>query len=123
MSDRQQLQALFCQRFGCPPSEYEERAFKRCLYWHARLLAPLVRLVAPDFFAEDFKFMHYLGAAIDLKDAKVDALNFQAANRGNPTFWRTGCKLRVSGRKASRLARTLFSNRQKHETRKEPPSP
>ena len=106
---RQQFQLLFCQRLDCPSSEYEKRAFRKCLYWHARLLAPLVRMVKPDFFAEDFKFIRYLGAATDLREAGVDLLNFRDVNRGQPSFWRTGLKIRVSGRKASRLARELFT--------------
>ena len=84
-------------------------AFRKCLYWHARLLAPVVRRLAPDFFAEDFKFIHYLGAAAGVRDADVDVLNFRDVNLGKPSFWRTGWKIRVSGRKASRLVRELFA--------------
>ena len=113
MPDQPQLQILCCSRFKCTPSEYEDKAFNKCLYWHARLLAPFVRLLAPDFFAEDYKFIRYFGAATDFKDARIDALNFQEANRGNPGMWRTGFKIRVSGRKASRLARRLFPNQKK----------
>ncbi len=63
----------------------------------------------PEFFAEDLRFIRYLGAATDLREASVDALNFQEANRGYPGFWRTGLKLRVSGRKATKLAQQLFA--------------
>jgi hypothetical protein len=103
-----QLQSLFCQRFNCPLSEYEERAFKKCLYWRARLLAPLVRRLDPEFFAADRRFIRYLGAATDLREANVDALNFQSSNRAHPSLWRTGLKIRVSGRKATMLAQQLF---------------
>jgi hypothetical protein len=58
---RQNFQVLVCQRFHCPTSEYEERVFRKCLYWHARLLAPVVRRLKSDFFTEDFKFIRYLG--------------------------------------------------------------
>ena len=80
-----------------------------CLYSHARLLAPVVRRLNPDFFAEDFKFIRYLGAAAGSRDADVDVLNFHDLNLGKPSFWRTGLKIRVSGRKASRLAHALFT--------------
>lgn len=109
MAEPQQFRSLFCCRFGCPDSEYERRAFRRCLYWHARLLGPLARWLNPDFFVEDRRFIRYLGDATDLREASVDALNFQATNAAHPRFWRTGCKIRVSGRKASRLAQELFS--------------
>jgi len=105
----QQFRALFCQRFNCPPSEYERRAFRKCLYFHAKFLAPLLLVLKPDLFAEDFKFIRYLGASTGLREVGLDLLNFRDANRGKPGFWRTSLNLRVSGRKAGRLARELFA--------------
>ena len=106
---KQNFQLLVCQRFSCPPSEYEERVFRKCLYWHARLLVPVVRRLNPDFFTEDFKFIRYLGESIGLRETNADLMNFRDANLGKPSFWRTGLKIRVSGRKASRLAQQLFA--------------
>jgi hypothetical protein len=103
-----QFQSLFCQRFRCPASAYEVKAFSKCLYWHARLLAPVLRRLAPRFFAEDFKFIRNLGESTGVRDADVDVKNFHDVNTGNPSFWRTGCKIRVSGRKANKLVRDLF---------------
>lgn len=100
---------LVCQRFNCPTSEYEERAFRKCLYWHARLLAPVVRRLKPDFFAEDFKFIRYLGASTGLREVGADLLNFRDANLGKRSIWRTTLKIRASGRKASSLAQQLFA--------------
>ena len=68
-----------------------------------------MRRLSPDFFAEDFKFIRYLGESTGLREVGVDLLNFRAANLGKPSFWRTGMKIRVSGRKASRLAQDLFA--------------
>ena len=104
----QHFQFLFCQRFRCPPSAYEARAFRKCLYWHAKLLAPVLRRLKPDFFAQDFKFIRHLGESTDLREVTVDVLNFRDVNLSRSTFWRSGWKIRVSGRKASRLARELF---------------
>ena len=106
---RQELRLLVCQRFNCPTSEYEERVFRKCLYWHARLLAPVVRRLNPGFFAEDFKFIRYLGASTGLREVITDLMNFRDANLGQASFWRTTLKIRVSGRKASRLAQQLFA--------------
>ena len=103
------FQLLVCQRFNCPTSEYEEKVFRKCLYWHARLLAPVVRRLNPDFFTEDFKFIRYLGESTSLRETNADLMNFRDANLGKPSFWRTTLKIRVSGRKASRLARQLFT--------------
>jgi hypothetical protein len=106
---RQNFQSLVCQRFKCAPSEYEETAFRECLYWHARLLAPVVRRLSPDFFTEDFKFIGYLGASTGLREIRADMMNFRDANLGQPSFWRITLKIRVSGRKANRLAQQLFA--------------
>jgi hypothetical protein len=103
-----EFQALFCERFGCPPSEYERRAFRKCLYWHARWLAPVMGKLNSNFFAEDFKFIRYLGESTGLQEVGADLLNYQDANAGRLSFWRTTLKFRVSGRKANRLARELF---------------
>ncbi|HWW02905.1 MAG TPA: hypothetical protein VNZ64_24610 [Candidatus Acidoferrum sp.] len=105
----QQFQELFCQRFNCSPSEYEERAFRVCLYWHARWLAPVLRKLKPDLFAEDFKFIRYLGASTGLSKAGLDLLDFRHVNLGKRSFWRISLRIRLSSRKASRLAQQLFA--------------
>lgn len=105
----QQLKALFCERFGCPPVAYEERAFRQCLYWHARFLAPVIRRLSPRFFAEDFRLIRDLGATTDWREANSEVLNFQDTNRAKASMLRTGLRIRVSGRKASDLANRLFS--------------
>ena len=102
------LQHLFCERFGCSEEEFEERAFRRCLYWHARLLAPALRFLNPGLFESDFRFIRYLGAATDWQEAKTDVNNFHVLNDGKPSFWREALRLRVSGRKATKLARELL---------------
>ena len=47
--NRQKFQLLMCQRFNCPTSEYNERVFRKCLHWHARWLALVLRRLQPDF--------------------------------------------------------------------------
>jgi hypothetical protein len=104
-----QLNLLFCEQFGCPAADYVHRAFQHCLYLHAKPVAPLLLKVSPRFFLEDFKFMADLGHATTMHEAKADWLDFNDANSGPGNFWRATFKLRVSGRKAMRLAGELFS--------------
>jgi hypothetical protein len=106
---RQELRTLFCARFDCSLEQYEELAFCRCLPWYARLLAPLLRKLNPEFFAEDFRFIRYLGTATGGRDVNSEVLAFQDTNRAKRSFLRTGFHLRVSGRKAAGLAQSLFS--------------
>ncbi|MGA2174285.1 MAG: hypothetical protein ABSH38_04790 [Verrucomicrobiota bacterium] len=102
------FKSLFCERFGCPPEDYEERAFRKFLFWHARFLAPVVRTLKPDFFADDFEFIRYLGNAVDVRQAKVDALDFRDLDRKHWRLLHTGLRIRVSHRKARRLAFQLL---------------
>ncbi|MGA2747193.1 MAG: hypothetical protein ABSG59_00345 [Verrucomicrobiota bacterium] len=102
------FRSLFCASFGCSPAEYEERAFRGLLYWHARILAPAVRAIKPDFFLEDFKFIRYLGDAVDARQAKVDVLDFRDMDRKRWQLLHSGLRIRVSHRKARRLVFQLF---------------
>jgi hypothetical protein len=99
---------LFCEKFECSPENYEERAFRKFLYWHARFLAPVIRIVYPGFFLEDFKFIRYLGDSVDTRQARVDVLDFKDINRKRWRMLHGSLRIRVSGRKASRLALQLF---------------
>jgi hypothetical protein len=103
------LKARFCGHFQCPESDYERRALSRCLYFHARLLSPFFRLLNPSFFDEDRKLIHYLGDVTVSRDAMREVLTFQDSNLAHPTFMRTYLRVRASGRKAKKLAETLFA--------------
>jgi hypothetical protein len=102
------FKSLFCEKFGCSPEEYEERAFREFLYWHAGLLAPLLRKLNADFFVDDFNFIRYLGEALDARQAKVDMLDFRDVNRKRWGLLHGGLRIRVSYRKARRLAFELL---------------
>lgn len=82
--------------------------FRRCLYWHAKLMAPLLRRLNANFFNDDIKFIRYLGASTALREIYQDLMSFRDANLGRRNLWRTVFRFRVSGRKAARLAQKLF---------------
>lgn len=82
--------------------------FRKCLYWHARWLALVVRRFQPDFFATDFRFIQRLGVAVGSQDAEAAVLNFRKMRFRGPSFWRIRLRIRVSSRKASKLAQDLF---------------
>jgi len=102
------FKTLFCERFKCPPEEFDERAFRMVLYWHARVLAPVLRIISPNFFLEDFNFIRYLGESLDVRQAKVDVLDFKDLDRKHWRLLHSGLRIRVSHRKARRLAFQLF---------------
>ena|SRR5579862_1775249 len=110
------LKSLFCEKFGCPPGDYEERAFRKCLYWHARVLAPVIRVVKPDFFQEDLKLIGYLGEAEGVRDATADLVEYSYLNRAHGRFMHANLNLRVSGKKASQMVNQLFQQASRVKT-------
>ena len=105
----QSLRSLLCERFKCPIPAYEERAFRRCLYWPARFSAPAIRRLSRGFFSRDFEFIRSLGESAGLREAFEDSRNSYDLNRVTPSLPRTSLRIRVSGRRANRLAERLFS--------------
>jgi hypothetical protein len=102
------LRSLFCERFNCPPSEYEIRALRKCLYLHARIIAPLLRWFNPGCFERDLVFLDYFGKAKNWQEVtgEIAALHYQ--DRTKPRVARNALRLRISGRKANKLAAKLF---------------
>jgi len=104
---RQPLKAVFCGRFDCSPEHFEQLAFRHCLPGHARILAPLVLRFAPRFFQADLQLIRDLGNVSDWRSARAEILIFQE-DAANATFLRRTLRIRVSGRKAARLAGSLL---------------
>jgi hypothetical protein len=105
----QQIRLLFCQRYNCPAPKFEARALRKCLYWHARWLAPVVRLVKPRFFAEDLAFIHHLGEASSMEEIESALLHFRAVSLDHKSYLRIALKIRVSSRKAFQLVQELLA--------------
>jgi hypothetical protein len=102
------LKSLFCERYHCSPSEYEKRALRKCLYLHARILAPLLRLLNPGCFERDLVFIEYFGRAKNWEEVTTEIAALHDQDRFKPRFARSTLRFRVSGRKASKLAAKLF---------------
>jgi len=100
--------ALFCEEHGCAPPEFEERAFRACLYWRARLLAPLIRLIWPSYFNTDFEFIRYLAETPGRRDAMNELAGYVEANDARGGFARRVLRIRISSRKTSVLIERLF---------------
>lgn len=62
------LAARYCAHHGLPAEKFERAVFWRALYPHARLLYPLIHLVAPDFFAADHRLVETLGRTTRLRE-------------------------------------------------------
>ena len=104
----QDFMSLFCEEFHCPPSEFEERAFRTCLYWRARVLAPLIRIIGPRYFDRDFALIRYLAKTPGWRDAMNELSAYMEANDTKGGFARKILRIRISARKVGQLAGRLF---------------
>jgi len=103
------LKSLFCERFKCPPSEFEKRALRKCLYRHARMTAPLLRWFDADWFERDLLFINFFGSAKNWQEVVAELDAFRYREHLQPRFTRIAWRLRVSARKANKLAFDLFT--------------
>jgi hypothetical protein len=102
------LRSVFCERFNCPPSEFEKRAFRKCLYFPAKLTAPLLRWFDPGWFERDLLFIRDLGNAKNWQQVTAELDAFHYREHLQPRYARVTLRLRVSARKANKLAFELF---------------
>jgi len=102
---------LFCELHHCPPSEYEERAFRICLYWRARILSPLIRAIRPRFFEPDFELIRYLAKCQGRRNANNELAAFMEATDSRGNFARRVLRFRISSRKAGMLVNRVFELR------------
>jgi len=102
------LRSVFCEKFKCSEAEFEKRAFRKCLYFPAKLTAPLLRLFEPNWFERDLLLIRHLGNAKTWQQvmAELDAYHFREHLKRS--YARTVLHLRVSARKANKLASELF---------------
>jgi hypothetical protein len=103
------LRSLFCEHYACSLSDFDKLAIQKCLYPHARLVAPLLRRIKSDYFERDLLFAHYFGNAKDLQEAIAEIASFCYEDHVQPHFARNALRLRVSGRKANDLAVKFFA--------------
>lgn len=104
MSKEANFATRYCAQHGVRPEDYETVVVQRALYGHARLLAPLVRMVWPDYFTADEEFVQNVGRLTRMRDFIHESEEFvhHPANHG---FWRSVLYVRVSARKLRRIVR------------------
>lgn len=98
------FRTAFCERFQCPPAEFEKRAFWRCLYPHATVAARLIQLVNPDYFEPDLRTLRHIGNASTVTHLLAEVNSFRADYRMRSRFLYDVLRLRISGKRVLRLA-------------------
>lgn len=95
---------VYRERHHCTAEQFHHRVLRDCLYPHARLLAPAIRLFNYDFFAADRALISCVAAATTVKRVREEVRDFfwDSNNRG---WLRRTVNIRVSGQRLKNLAR------------------
>lgn len=109
---------LYCARHGIPPEAYEHVVLQRVLYPQARLLAPVIRLIWPTYFAADMDFVRSVARLRRFREFFYEAEEFShhPANHG---FWRLSANVRISSRALRRMVRATLHPELKEEAEAE----
>ena|ERR1043165_2397170 len=98
----------FCEKFGCG-RDFPECVLRQSLYFHARLLAPVIRIFAHDFFKDDVDAIIEIGGARSSWTFVADINYLHGRHQRDKSWWRKKFLLRVSGRKLRRIGDTIFA--------------
>lgn len=98
----------FCERYRCPSDQYLRRAFRKCLYRRAVLLAPIIMAVSPAFFQVDMDVIERIGSARSWRELHAELRAFSINSRLRTRPLRSQFRLRVSGNRICKLAEVLF---------------
>jgi hypothetical protein len=85
----------YCAHHRIPVDQFEESLFRRTLYGHVRLIAPLWRLVAPEWFEVDREFIRTVGLLRSRRMFHAEAGEFHGGEMGRK-FGRRWLRVRVS---------------------------
>lgn len=98
---------LYCEKHGLRAEDYETVVLRRALYPHARLLAPFLRLMRPEYFAADLDFVRSVARLRRFREFFYESEEFahHPANRG---FSRLTVNLRISSRTLRRMVRATL---------------
>ena len=103
------FKTAFCARFEFPQENFERRVFWNALHPQAKPLALLIRFLRPNFFHSDFDCIRSVATAETKQEvcAIINSLQYDPAfKRG---FFRGLLRIRISGRRLTRLAAKVLS--------------
>ena len=104
---------LYCEQRGLSPEAYDAAVLRETLYPHARLLAPLLKLIWPRHFSADLEFVHGVALLRRYREFfnETEEYAHHPENRG---FWRMTANVRISSRRMRRLVRSTLHAESPH---------
>ncbi|WP_221029403.1 hypothetical protein [Actomonas aquatica] len=101
------LQERYCLTHHLTEDEFTSHLLSRSLYPHARLLAPLLRLLLPGCFELDRRFVRGLAPLRSRRGITHEANDFYKQSR-RERRWRHWLRLRISADRAQRAVREAW---------------
>ncbi|MEW6158116.1 MAG: hypothetical protein AB1813_11825 [Verrucomicrobiota bacterium] len=105
---RETFQQIYCRRYNCPPEQFAERFFWRCIFPHAIPLAWIIRMIKRDYFKPDFMIIRQLALCTALREvsALANALHYDYHYQW--PFIRETLRVRISGKRLVEWGRRVF---------------
>lgn len=96
----------YCERFNCPPEDYERRVFWRCLYRRSLPLSLLVYLFRRDHFNLDLQTIRQLGVCRSSREFRdeLEAFRYEYQMQGGIL---RNLRVRISGKRLIQLLRQV----------------
>ena len=98
---------LYCEKFNCPPAQFEQRVFWQCLYPQSEALARMIWRVNRDFFLPDLELIRAIQPLTDSAEVKSEISQFRYHHPA-PGLLRDKLRVRLSGQRLLNLAHSLF---------------
>ena len=102
------FRTLYCQQYKCEPKRFPARAFWRCLYPHAIPFVAILYVFYPKMFLPDIEAIRSLGDATSYGEIDHVAADLKYS-LGFGWLRRDFLKLRVSGKRMSKLGKKVFN--------------
>jgi hypothetical protein len=104
MNTPENFKTAFCDRFDSPPENFEERVFWSAMHPEVKPMAFLIRCLWPKFFAPDLDCIRRLATAESKDEVRAIINSFQYDPSFKRGFFRGFLRVRISGRRLTRLA-------------------
>ncbi len=99
--------ALYCAQRKIDSKDYEKAVLNETLYPHAKLVAPIIRLLWPRHFVADHDFVQSVARLRRFREFFNESEDY-AHHPENTGFSRVTLNLRVSSRRMRRLVREVL---------------
>jgi hypothetical protein len=109
MNSTYNFKTAFCERFEHPHEHFENRVFWNAIHPEMKPVALLIRWLRPSFFASDMDCIRSIATAESKQEVRAIVASLQYDPAFNRGFIRGVLRIRISGRRLTRLAARVLA--------------